>query len=171
MLEEVSFSLAARLQPTPFSCCWCRCSFLPVAISTAVACFPGLVLQYLVVLFVRLIASVSSVRTYDARARHQVLHSSEASALASRAARGSICIVGMGNSACDLAVGEAELSLRFICVYVCVSKTKRGVCKWAYLDDAIYTSTCIFCFATETRPLSGFSDHEKVNQPNSQPLL
>lgn len=37
----------------------------------------------------------------------QVFHSSEAKALASRAASGGgICIVGMGNSACDLAVGE-----------------------------------------------------------------
>lgn len=37
----------------------------------------------------------------------QVLHSSETRALASRATGGdAICIVGMGNSACDLAVGK-----------------------------------------------------------------
>ncbi|CAM9310990.1 unnamed protein product, partial [Hapterophycus canaliculatus] len=37
----------------------------------------------------------------------EVLHSSEAKALASRANGGDgICIVGMGNSACDLAVGK-----------------------------------------------------------------
>eukprot|EP00903_Cladosiphon_okamuranus_P007184 g6976.t1 len=39
----------------------------------------------------------------------EVIHSSETSNLASRAAgRGSICIIGMGNSACDLAVALLE---------------------------------------------------------------
>lgn len=36
----------------------------------------------------------------------QVLHSSRVSGLASLARSGSTCIVGMGNSACDLAIGE-----------------------------------------------------------------